>query len=971
MRNTRLPLDWTSFVGRDAELERLAGLVQPSRLITLTGSPGTGKTRLARELLQRRPPEAPPAAWVELAALQEAGLVVPAVSAALGLPDDLRAGDLPALTRLVGEREFFLILDNCEHLVETVAQVAAGLLAACPGVALLATSREALGVTGERAWLVPGLGLPEGGGDPRDAEAVRLFLERAREGVPDFEPDPEALAAIVDICVRLDGIPLALELAAARVRHVAPGDILRRLDDVFRLLVSDLRTAIPRHRTLRAAIDWSYELLDPGCRTLLARLAIFQGGFTLAAAEAVAGDDDPGPEGDSDVPVLESLSRLVDRSLVVVRERAGTARYHLLESVRQYALERLRESGEEARLGARHTSYYLSLVEEAGPHLLRPGRRNWIDRLDQELGNLRAALDTSLREDPERHAALAGALWWFWFSTQHWTEAGRWIEGALALDEARHPGPVRARLLFASGALAALQVRPRAARPALQEAEKLARELGDGRLAAYSLNYLGLTWAGEGDPRAAKLCREAARWFTKMDDLYGLRLALLLQGSAAQAAGRLEEAEALNREGVAVARRFGEPRELAISLQNLAAALIVRGRYAEAEALVLEAMGNSRRDVSYYFIATGVAYLAEIRAHQGRPGDAAWLLGAAEAIRERVGGRAFPMDRARVDAILPGLQEALGEAGFQETWARGRAVRPESLVAELAEAGESGGGEAPARSDGAVTEVAARASSVEAVAPAAPAAPSPQALQVWAMGAFRVVVEGDAVPEERWSYAKPRELLVYLLLHPAGRTRDQITAALWPEAAPGRAKNSFHVTLHHLRKALDRPDWIGIEGERYRLDPAVGVHLDATAYEARARMALEGGGIASLRSALAAWTGELLEGETVGRWVDPHREQLGRLHLQVALALGEELEASDPGEAAALYRELAGREELNEEVHRRYMRTLVQAGDRAGALRHYDRLVILLADGLDADPEPETRALYDSIRSPGEELGTR
>ncbi|MEJ2206308.1 MAG: BTAD domain-containing putative transcriptional regulator, partial [Gemmatimonadota bacterium] len=956
----RLPSELTSFIGRERELAELRVLTAQHRLVTLTGPAGSGKTRLALELASTRDAGAAPVYWVELASLREGGLVPPAVAEAMGLQGGVRSGDTVALSRLLEGAPSFVVLDNCEQLVEACAELVDALLRACPTLSILATSREALGVPGERAWLVPPLGLPEAGNgvSGTGSEAVRLFVERARDVVPGFDLTPANSPVVADICRRLDGIPLAIELAAARVKVLSPADIRDRLDDVFRLLGSGGRTVVLRHRTLRASIDWSHDLLTDDARVLFRRLAVFRGGFGLDGAERVATQ----PPLDEEI-VLELVARLVDRSLLGVGEHHGTTRYAYLEAVRQYATEKLVESGEEPAVRARHAAWIFSLVEEAEPHFIRTERRMWVERLQPDLDNIRSALAWSQAHDPTLHVRLVAKLWWFWFSTWHWTEGGRWIREALALPAALEPTGERAALLFAAGALAALQVRADLARPALEEAVELAEALADDRLAAYARNYLGMTYAGE--ERAAEaeaLCGRAEAWFRDNDDLYGLRLAALLLGSAALGRGDLTAAESWNREGVRVARRFGQNRELAASLQNLGVVHLVAGQLDEAEALIREALAASLADPSLYFIATGVAYMGEIEAARGRPSEAARLLGAAQGIRDRIGALAFPLDARRQESALIGVRERMGEVAFEAAWADGRHQDVDALVQELAEPSAT---RVPAPTKQAASAVApaevttatdSGSSAVVGTATTSGEAP----LRVDALGPVLVSVEGVAVDQDRWVYAKPRELLAYLLLHPKGGTRDQIGEALWPGAPRSNLKNSFHVTLHHLRKALGHPEWVVAEAERYRLDPELRYAFDVDEFERRARAALrppaqpDAGGdpTAPLRATLALYRGELLEGEPAARWIDDHRDRLRRLQVELTLALGAALEADRPREAADLYQRLAYREELDEEVHRRLMTAWHRAGNRVAALRHYERVVGRLRSELDAEPEP-------------------
>jgi DNA-binding SARP family transcriptional activator/tetratricopeptide (TPR) repeat protein len=775
---------------------------------------------------------------------------------------------------------------------------------------------------------------------------------------------------------------------------------------------------------------------------LLRRLSVFRGGFTLDAAEHVGAGDGVHPD-----EVLDLLAVLVDRSLVTMREHHGATRYYLLEALRQYAARLLTDAGEEEATRHRFIRWVDAEVGQAEPHFIRRTRRAHVERLYAEIDNIRSALGWSHTHDPELHVRMAGRLWWFWFSTQHWTEGGRWIQGALQLAVASAPTRERAALLFASGALLALQARAPEARAALGEAVELARAAGDGRLAAYASNYLGMTYAGEGRAEALEHCRAAETWFREHDDLYGLRLALLLQGSMSLGGGRLDDAERLNAEGVRVARQFGQPRELAVSLQNLAAVLITRQRLDEAEQLVREALASSRQDPSYFFIATGIGYVAEICGLRGDHLTAARLMGCVEATREAIGARGFPIDRVRQDKLVEELRSTSGPA-FEAAWAEGRQLDPLAVVAEHALPDAHAGAAAP--DTAATASIAAAASTAPvalpasgaagAVAPAtnatagaasahathsasgapahsasgapahsasgapahsasgvpahgaaaalthgaaaAPASPAshdaaaaaagpPPQLRVRALGAVLVEVDGERIEPARWAYGKPKELLAFLLLNRRGTTRDQIGEALWPGAPRSNVKNSFHVTLHHLRKALGRPAWIVREADRYLLEPSLQVELDAATFETAAREALrmqEGGqGSAApmdaLRRAHALYAGDLLEDETCGRWIDQDRDRLRRLYLDVSIALGTTLEATDPDAAAALYETLVAREELDEELHRRMMRLRVRGGDRVLALRHYQRLVTLLRHTLDADPEPETVELYEQIRT--------
>jgi predicted ATPase/DNA-binding SARP family transcriptional activator len=444
----RLPRQLTSFVGRERELAEVASLLGGSRLLTLTGAGGCGKTRLAFELAgQRR--DFPDGIWpVELAALGEPSLIGPAIALAMDtrLASD-RAPEI-ALASRIGDREQLLLLDNCEHLVAAVAQLVEALLRRCPNLTVLATSREPLRVPGEVTWRVPSLSLPEleagaAPGDPLAAESVRLFSVRAAQVAPRFELSEENAAAVAAICHRLDGMPLAIELAAARVAALTPAQIVARLDDSLDLLSAGSRTAMTRQQTLRATLAWSFELLDAEEQVLLRRLAVFAGSFGLDAVEDVCAEP---PLRRSETVAL--LGRLIDKSLAQVEGGAGERRYRLLETVRQYAAEQLEEAGERQACERRHRGWYLELAEsDPTPAGDLPARER-LRRLDLERDNLRAALASATKAEPQAGLRLAVALWRFWLMRGYLAEGYGWL--VAVLDAAPERTAARARALRAA-----------------------------------------------------------------------------------------------------------------------------------------------------------------------------------------------------------------------------------------------------------------------------------------------------------------------------------------------------------------------------------------------------------------------------------------------------------------------------------------------------------------------------------------
>ena len=502
-----LPLETTSFVGRGRELGEVEGLLGRTRLLTFTGVGGAGKTRLALRVAGGlRASFRNGAWWVELASLSGPDLVQRRVASTLGVADSPGRQTSKLLVEYLESKEVLLILDNCEHLVGACASLADVLLRTCPGVRILATSREPLGVAGEVSWPVPPLSLPDAGleqtpGELLRCEAVGLFIERVRAVAPGFALTRENGPAVANLCARLDGLPLAIELAASRVRMLSAGEISEKLDDRFRFLRGN-RTAVPRHRTLGATIEWSHELLSEKEKVLFRRLSVFAGGWTLSAAEKVCAGD-----GIGDDEVLELLSCLVDKSLVA---RDGEeSRYRMLETVRQYASDRHGESVEREVVHARHARFFLDLAEEAEVHLAGPEQGAWLDLLETEHDNLRAALGwLAERREAERGLRLAAALLRFWWFRGHLSEGRAQLEGLLDL----HPAlpirdEVRAKALHALGIHRhsddALEdwamVRSR-----LQESLELYRKLGDEPRAAAVLQNLGRVNAVLGEWRAAQ-----------------------------------------------------------------------------------------------------------------------------------------------------------------------------------------------------------------------------------------------------------------------------------------------------------------------------------------------------------------------------------------------------------------------------------------------------------------------------------
>lgn len=614
-----LPIDRTSFIGRRAELISVATLVAARRLVTLTGAGGSGKTRLAlRAAADLAPRYAEGVWWVDLARLADGALVVNAVANALGLKEVPGEDLLATLERWLRGRTTLLVLDNCEHLLPACLELVQTLLERCPSSSLLATSREPLGVEGEVAWRVPSLILPsdtEAAEALIQSEAVRLFATRAAGVRPGFRLDRENVGTIAAICQRLDGIPLAIELAAARVRMISVEQILAGLKDRFHLLTGGTRSALPRHQTLRASVEWSHRLLAEQERVMLRRLAVFAGSFTLDAAGTVCAGD-----GIARDEVLDLLAGLVDRSLVQVTEAADPARYRLLETIRQYANDRLMESGEADSVRARHLGYYVALAERAEPEMERAGLLPWLAILDAEHDDLRAALDWGTQaEASEQLLRLTSALWQFWMLRGYLSEGRRRFEVALA---AAAPPRLRASALVGAGQLMINQGDLEATARFASEALEIARRLDDRRLEGRALDTLGYAAAFRDPATALPLFHDSATASRAAGDgafladaLNGVGISRFLTGDYLGATVALEEA-------VACSRKQGNASTLTLGLGVLGYALVLQGRLARARTCVRESLATARRLRDRTFTAQSLYTVGFIEAERAQHGAA-------------------------------------------------------------------------------------------------------------------------------------------------------------------------------------------------------------------------------------------------------------------------------------------------------------------------------------------------------------
>jgi predicted ATPase/predicted Ser/Thr protein kinase len=718
--HSNLPALPTPLVGREDELVAVMALLrQPTvRLVTLTGLGGTGKTRLALEAATTLQQEFDGAFFVDLAPVRDAELVGSAIADVLGVRDTPDRPLPEAIAERLHDRSTLVVLDNFEQVLPA-AELIADLIAAAPGLKILATCRTQLRLRGEREFPVPPLAVPDSGAGAADSAAVRLFVERAQEAKPSFELTDENLQTVAEICRRLEGIPLAIELAAARVKLLSPEQIVARL--VEKRL--SFLTGGDRQDSLRDAIEWSYNLLDERGRALFARMAVFVGGTTLETAETVVGEPLELEFGE----VLDGIAGLVDNGLVRQSESAdGEPRFRMLETIREYALERLAEGDALADARSRHLERFLLLAETAEPELTRAGQAAWLERLSEENDNIRAALAWSFESGQiELGLRLAGALVRFWSIRGLMTEGRRWLTETLAAATGVPPA-VLAKAYFAAGYAALGQGDYAQAKPFFEESLELAREAHEVRLEAQALQQIGWLVMARGKyeedhgarareyaSKALELAREIGDKLvqsgalnilaeisaeegdgTAANELYEQSLALrrelgdkrliansvLTLGRAELTHGHTGRATSLLLEGCALARQLGDTWSVSLALINLGRVALGNGDFAEAAKLFAEAMQLAKERGDKRIAAECLQGLGAVIATQGDPGRAAELFAAGEALLEAIGATPTGVERGINEQFVPPLKAALGEERFAAEWAKGRAQSAEEAI---------------------------------------------------------------------------------------------------------------------------------------------------------------------------------------------------------------------------------------------------------------------------------------------------
>jgi predicted ATPase/DNA-binding SARP family transcriptional activator len=1024
-RNTfraNLPELLTSFIGRERELADVTDSLARTRLLTLIGAGGCGKTRLALQLAKDTADAFPDGVWaVELAPLGDPVLLPQSVALALGVQEAPRQSLTETLSNHLKLKHLLLVLDNCEHLRTAIARLAQTLLLAAPDLKILATSREALALAGEATYLVPSLSLPE----PQDQssagmaslaelrryDAPALFIERAKVVSFNFSVTPQNAAAIVRVCRRLDGVPLAIELAAARARVLTVEQIAARLDDRFNLLTSDNpAVVIPRHQTLRAAIDWSYDSLSAQERKLFRRLSVFAGGFTIEAAEAICADETLAPR-----QILDQITKLVDKSMLMADVTEREARYRLLETMREYAREKLMEASELDTLPKLHLDYFVQFAERAEPKLRSGEQVVWLKRVETEYDNLRAALQWAhASRDRDAALRLVGAMFWYWYLRASWSEGRNWLQDALSVDERDRSQTIqalerndpasrvalaqRARALYGAGILRFGETTVRGVPySTLEESLQLWRLLEDKWWIAVVLKELGYFSMMKGDiPTARAQFEESVALAQEVEDKWPLAVALTRLGTTLSRVDPVAARPVLEK-GVAAARAVGDKSILAYALNSMAGLLYLQGddrtavRFAEesvsaareigsklevglslnvvgmtlltvddpvkAAGAFAEALSLGQESGTKVQIAQALGGLGGVAGAIGSPIQAAHLLAAAELMLQRIGIDVVAWGGETALAYSRYMQLArsqLDEATFTAALQEGRGLTPEQAIEEA-------------------QSVAAQVQK-KTESPVSESESMPRAdLTISAFGASQVYRGEQLLTSADWTYAKSRELLYYLLSY-AARTKEQIGLDLWPDVSPAQLRNTLGVRLHHLRRALGRADWIVFENNTYAFNRSLNYWFDVEAFEtylANARRVREHSpeqAIRHFQDAVKLYRGDFVQDWVDGEWFVARRAELREKYLDALLTLGQLLFAeTNYAQAAATYRQVIEHDNYVEAAHRELMRCCARLGEPGQALRHYQELVKLMRDELGSPPAPETTELFQRLRR-GEEV---
>ncbi|QJR35784.1 BTAD domain-containing putative transcriptional regulator [Gemmatimonas groenlandica] len=998
-----VPGTLSSFVGRKAELDAVRDRLANVRLLTVVGPGGAGKTRLVREVAMAESAwrRFDAVWWVELAPVRSDGDVMSALAAVLGVGGAPGRSLADAVRTALQRQPALIVFDNCEHLIDDVARVVALVLHGTETVRVLATSREPLAVDGEFAWSIPALSLPVSAASERvgpsritaraaaEFEAVQLFAERVRAVTPHFALSDANAATVVALCQRLDGMPLSLELAAAVVPVLGVDELVSRFDDLLALLSRGKRNADPRHRTLRAVLDWSYDLLADDEQRLLRRLSVFRGAFELEAVEAICADDDS-PRARS--AVVMALGRLVEQSLVEVRDDDSQSRYRLLETVRQYGAALLRETADEHVVRERHARYFARYAAQREAALFSPARGRTVNQLREILDEIRAALDWCLGADGDISLAVhyGGVLGWFWISGVAWSE-GRAIvlrilethdatgrvdaELPLAsqLDVLRLTYPIAGLSYFAgdTDTMLATTARERALR---EHVEQQTLSAGDRlallRQAALSEQLRGFALAMRRNAPEGLACMDRSlELAATASDRWLLPVMQMRRALVHYMVGNLHESLDDYSRAISAFRELGEQWFLSLALEGIANVQVALGRTNAALSFAREAATVLVEERDAWFVSRACDTAAWVVANAtggvlATPDAstlAARLLGVAEALRRSCGAGIIGPDVQRDGVMREKLRARMAAAEFEARIADGLhhvlddALQLMANEVTTLERSLEPGGDAPA------------------VAPVH--SPPPPTVRVQLLGRFTLWRDGVELPSRQLPSGKVRELLAYLLVHDVV-TKEEIGLELWPEASTAQLRNVFHVTAHHVRRHLGEQPFVSFDRGRYRVlrEPGADVRLTCDTDELRVlqqevqsavkrRLVVDAEVLDRWALVLASCDGDFLSGDTGDGWMVTAQD---RLRVQWADAADGLVQLARIGgrhhELLALCELLVRRDPYRESAHRAYMESLAALGERARALAHYESFSAMLQREFGASPSVETRRVVERLR---------